>query len=81
MVEGGSTTNPFIDSVFEAIQDDTKKVAVRQFLSTVDMTDYWSYDGSFTTPPCTEGIKWSVIKQVQSISQAQLDKFKEMMPP
>lgn len=43
------------------------------------MTDYWSYDGSFTTPPCTEGIKWSVIKQVQSISQEQLDFFKSKL--
>ena len=79
MIEGGSTSNPFVDSVFAAIEDPTKKVAMRQFLSTVDMRDYWSYDGSFTTPPCTEGIKWSVIKQVQSISQAQLDRFKALM--
>ena len=79
MEEGGSTTNPFLESVFDAIDDPTKKIGMRQFLSTVDMTDYWSYDGSFTTPPCTEGIKWSVIKQVQPISQAQLDKFTAKM--
>ena len=79
MEEGGSTTNPFLESVFDAIDDPTKKVGMRQFLSTVDMKDYWSYDGSFTTPPCTEGIKWSVIKQVQPISQAQLDKFTAKM--
>jgi len=40
------------------------------------MGDYWSYEGSLTTPPCTEGIKWSVMKQVQSMSQAQLDDIK-----
>ena len=79
MEEGGSTENPFLESVFDAIDDPTKKVGMRQFLSTVDMKDYWSYDGSFTTPPCTEGIKWSVIKQVQPISQAQLDKFTAKM--
>ena len=68
MAEGGSTTNAFLDSVFAAIDDPTQKVDMRQFLSTVDMTDYWSYDGSLTVPPCTEGIKWSVIKSVQPIS-------------
>ena len=68
MEEGGSTTNAFLDSVFAAIDDPTQKIDMRQFLGTVDMTDYWSYDGSLTVPPCTEGIKWSVIKSVQPIS-------------
>ena len=80
MEEGGSSTNAFLETVFDAIDSGTSKVGMRQFLSTIDMTDYWSYDGSFTTPPCTEGIKWSVIKQVQPIPQAQLDKLKENHP-
>ena len=79
MEEGGSSTNAFLETVFDAIDSGTSKVGMRQFLSTIDMSDYWSYDGSFTTPPCTEGIKWSVIKQVQPISQAQLNRFKDKM--
>ena len=67
IAEGGSTSNAFLDSVFAAI-DGSAKIDMRQFLSTLDMTDYWSYDGSLTMPPCTQGIKWSVIKSVQSIS-------------
>jgi len=43
------------------------------------MKEYWSYDGSFTTPPCTEGIRWTVIKQVQSISEKQLEKITELL--
>jgi hypothetical protein len=39
------------------------------------MDEFWSYSGSLTTPPCTEGIKWSVLKNVQPISNAQLVKF------
>ena len=39
------------------------------------MRKYWAYDGSLTTPPCTEGIKWSVIEEVQKISSQQLEDF------
>lgn len=36
---------------------------------------YFTYDGSFTTPPCTEGVKWYVLTQPVGISQAQLDAY------
>ena len=45
----------------------------------MDFKRYWSYDGSFTTPPCAEGIKWSIIKSVQPISDNQLKRFKIML--
>ena len=34
---------------------------------------YWMYDGSLTEPDCVEGIAWTVMKDVQRISQTQLD--------
>ncbi len=36
---------------------------------------YWTYTGSLTEPPCTEGVKWFVMEQVLSISRAQLRAF------
>eukprot|EP00928_Gymnodinium_smaydae_P094830 TRINITY_DN8033_c0_g1_i1.p1 TRINITY_DN8033_c0_g1~~TRINITY_DN8033_c0_g1_i1.p1 ORF type:complete len:376 (-),score=36.48 TRINITY_DN8033_c0_g1_i1:201-1232(-) len=38
--------------------------------------NYWSYTGSLTTPPCSEGILWTVMERRATISQSQLDVFK-----
>ena len=80
--EAGNTENPFVKSVLEALEtadgtaaSDRKSNVVREFFNTVDFSEYWSYPGSFTTPPCTEGVRWNVVKQVQPISSAQLEEF------
>lgn len=40
-----------------------------------DLT-FYRYDGSLTTPPCSEGVKWQVMKNTVAVSQAQIDAFK-----
>lgn len=52
-----------------------KKVSLKGFIESVWMGQFWSYNGSLTTPPCTEGIKWSVLSEIQPISEAQLAYF------
>lgn len=37
--------------------------------------EYWSYDGSLTTPPCSEGVKWYVMSHPIQISVRQVDQF------
>ncbi|MEW5288629.1 carbonic anhydrase family protein [Erwinia papayae] len=36
---------------------------------------YYRFSGSLTTPPCTEGIRWLLMKQPVTLSRAQLEKF------
>ncbi|MFT4171741.1 MAG: carbonic anhydrase family protein [Rhodocyclaceae bacterium] len=36
---------------------------------------YFSYMGSITTPPCTEGVLWLVLKQPVDVSREQIDIF------
>jgi len=36
---------------------------------------YYTYAGSLTTPPCSEGVKWIVLKNPITASQAQIDAF------
>jgi carbonic anhydrase len=48
------------------------------FLNNIDFRDFYNYNGSFTSPPCTEGINWFVLKEVQTISKAQYDAFTKL---
>ncbi len=39
---------------------------------------YYRFNGSFTTPPCTEGVKWFVMNNAVELSDAQVDAFREL---
>lgn len=41
---------------------------------------YLTYMGSLTTPPCTEGVLWLVMKQPVALSQTQIDIFARLYP-
>jgi carbonic anhydrase len=37
--------------------------------------DYYRFNGSLTTPPCSEGVRWFVIKRPATASKAQIEQF------
>ncbi|AOV98604.1 carbonic anhydrase [Edwardsiella hoshinae] len=41
--------------------------------------DYYRFSGSLTTPPCSEGVRWLVMKQPVEVSQTQIETFKAVM--
>jgi carbonic anhydrase len=41
--------------------------------------DYYRFNGSLTTPPCTEGVRWMVFKKYVTISKDQVKKFVDTM--
>lgn len=43
--------------------------------------DYFRYNGSLTTPPCSEGIAWVVLKEHLSASAEQISRFKQRVGP
>ncbi len=41
---------------------------------------YYTFPGSLTTPPCTEGVTWYVVETATEISAEQLDWFAKLYP-
>ena len=44
-----------------------------QMLPTIK--NYYYFNGSLTTPPCTEGVRWLVMKSPLTVSKAQVERF------
>lgn len=44
-----------------------------------DNHDYYRFNGSLTTPPCSEGVAWFVMKNLDTASEQQIQKFVHTM--
>jgi len=44
-----------------------------------DSHDYYRFNGSLTTPPCSEGVWWLVMKSFDTASKEQIEKFTHTM--
>jgi carbonic anhydrase len=78
--------NPLLNSVWRHLPPPGKHGAT-EGASVIDVRDlipanhaYFSYVGSLTTPPCTEGVRWFVVKTPIEISKDQLDVFAARYP-
>jgi len=44
-----------------------------------DTSSYYTYDGSLTTPACTENVTWVVLKKQSRLTQDQWDSFRRIL--
>jgi carbonic anhydrase len=42
--------------------------------------EYFTYEGSLTTPPCSEGVHWMVVEGPIAASKAQVEAFRKLFP-
>ena len=74
--------NPAYASVFQNLPTQVSEQPVPVAGATVDANQllpaqrsYWRYNGSLTTPPCSEGVKWLVMNTPVELSDAQIAAF------
>jgi carbonic anhydrase len=85
MLEPG-TANPMIDKVWTYMPLDAKD-RVRMPPGLLNLNEllpadqrYYQFIGSLTTPPCSEGVLWMVLKSPMQISPAQYKLFTQLYP-
>ncbi len=85
LLEEGAT-NPLIDKVWTYMPLDAGD-RVRMPTGLLNLTEllptdqrYYQFMGSLTTPPCSEGVLWMVLKKPVSMSKAQYKLFTQLYP-
>jgi carbonic anhydrase len=79
LLQVGTPVNPVIDRILLEAPLEEGEIDLEVLLNPKDVLpqqlNYYTYSGSLTTPPCSEGVRWFVLKDPVFVSQAAIDNF------
>lgn len=79
----GTQEDPFLAQLMPLLGLVTSKPSVANATIVPDLpdwgTEFWEYEGSLTTPPCTQTVHWMVSTKVITASAAQISAFEAIM--
>lgn len=82
MKEGSE--NATLKEIFNQMPSKEGKVPLKGKLDPASLLPkslaYYSYAGSLTTPPCSEGVTFYILKTPVEMSKAQLEQFRKLYP-
>ena len=78
--------NPFVQSLWAHLPQAPGKeqMVVNASVNVANLLPaakgYYTFPGSLTTPPCTEGVRWFVLRSPVEVSAAQMAAFAQLYP-
>lgn len=85
LVEQGRKDHPIFNELWKSLpgNDETRIFEKKHYSAAnvlpVDLS-YWTFMGSLTTPPCSENVRWLVLKTPIQLSKKQIDRFRRLYP-
>jgi carbonic anhydrase len=78
----GSEPFDFLEKYLPVNVDDTVAIdlAFDMNLNLPKVKSYFAYNGSLTTPPCTENVQWFIFKEPITVSLEQVEALRKLMP-
>ncbi|SFN22126.1 carbonic anhydrase [Formivibrio citricus] len=85
LIEQGKKDHPTFNELWHSMpgNDETRIFEKKRYspanVLPADLS-YWTFMGSLTTPPCSEGVRWLVLKTPIQLSKKQIDRFRRLYP-
>ncbi|UUM32876.1 carbonic anhydrase [Vibrio japonicus] len=83
MFNRSESKNTSLEKLLDDVSNEDGTNALTEDFKVADLLpksgQYHRFNGSLTTPPCSEGVRWFVLKEAKNMSADQISQFEEAM--